>query len=209
MIALFGAALALRNGKVLTEQHAGVFAKAMTQLVLPALVFGHLAAHRIRWEMLDAPARMFSSGVLLMLLGYVVGRWVFRLARPSLGAVMICTGFTSAAFLGIALVEIVYPHDGNMEKTALIAELGVGVPVFVLGPLIAAYFGVRGDGDAFSIVRGLLHICVLRSTSRSSPACCGVVWRCPPAAICRSMCCSASADSSRVAWSRSWDWRWG
>jgi predicted permease len=157
MMALFGAALALRSAKVLTEQHAGVFAKAITQLVLPALVFGHLAAHRIRWEMLDAPALMFSSGVLLMLLGYVVGRWVFRLERPSLGAVVLCTGFTSAAFLGIALVEIVYPHDGNMEETVLIAELGVGVPVFVLGPLIAAYFGVRGDGEAFSIVRGLLQ----------------------------------------------------
>ncbi len=156
MMTLFGAALALRSAKVLTEQHAGVFAKAITQLVLPALVFGHLAAHRISLEMLEGPALMFSSSVLLMVLGYVAGRWVFRLPRPSLGAVVLCTGFTSAAFLGIALVEIVYPHDGDMEETVLIAELGVGVPVFILGPLIAAYFGVRDDGEAFSIVRGLV-----------------------------------------------------
>lgn len=157
MTVLFGAALALRGAKVLTEQHAGVFAKAIMQLVLPALVFGHLAAHRIRLEMLEAPALMFSSSVMLMVLGYLAGRWIFRLPRPSLGAVVLCTGFTSAAFLGIALVEIVYPHDGTMEETVLIAELGVGVPVFILGPLIAAYFGVREDGEAFSIAQGLLR----------------------------------------------------
>lgn len=83
MTVLFGAALALRGAKVLTEQHAGVFAKAITQLVLPALVFGHLAAHRIRLEMLEAPALMFSSSVMLMVLGYLAGRWIFGFLGPA------------------------------------------------------------------------------------------------------------------------------
>jgi predicted permease len=156
MTVLFAAALGLRGTGVLLEEHSRIFAKAITQLILPALVFGHLAVHRITAEMLEAPALMLSSCIALMLLGYAAGRWLFRLPRPSLGALILCTGFPSAAFLGIALVEIVYPNDHNMEETVLIAELGVGMPVFILGPLIAAYFGARKEGEGFDLVRGLL-----------------------------------------------------
>jgi hypothetical protein len=78
MTVLFAAAIVLRSTKVLAEEHAGVFAKAITQLILPALVFGHLAL-------------TFSSGVLLMGLGCLAGRWVFRLPHPSLGALVLCT----------------------------------------------------------------------------------------------------------------------
>ncbi len=157
MTVLFGAAILLRSGGLLTEQHAGIFAKTITQLILPALVFSHLAVHRITPEMLDAPALMFSSSLLLMAVGYVAGRWVFRLPRASLGALVLCTGFTSAAFLGIALVEIVYPHDPGIEETVLIAELGVGVPVFILGPLVAAHFGVHQEGESGAVARGLVN----------------------------------------------------
>jgi predicted permease len=154
MVTLFAAALALRGTGVLTEQHSGIFARAITKLILPALVFSHLAQHRVTAEMLDAPGLMFSSSLALMLLGYLAGRFLFRLSRPGLGAFLLCTGFTSAAFLGIALVEIVYPDGGNIEETVLIAELGVGLPLFMLGPLIAAHFGAP-DGEGPSLVRGL------------------------------------------------------
>jgi hypothetical protein len=155
MVSLFAAAIALRSARVLAEEHAGIFARAITKLILPALVFAHLAQHRVSLQMLEAPALMLSSGLLLMLLGYLAGRFLFRLARPSLGAFVLCTGFTSAAFLGIALVEIVYPGDANIEETVLIAELGVGVPIFLLGPLIAAYFGAAAGGGP-SVLRGLI-----------------------------------------------------
>ena len=166
MTVLFAAALGLRGTGVLLEEHARIFAKAITQLILPALVFGHLAVHRITAEMLEAPALMLSSCIALMVLGYAAGRWLFRLPRPSLGALILCTGFTSAAFLGIALVEIVYPNDHNMEETVLIAELGVGMPVFILGPLIAAYFGARKEGEGFDLIRGLLWLLSLADLHR-------------------------------------------
>lgn len=155
MVSLFAAALALRGTGVLTEAHSGIFARAITKLILPALVFAHLAQHRVTVAMLDAPGLMFSSSMLLLLLGYLAGRFLFRLSRPALGAFMLCTGFTSAAFLGIALVEIVYPDGSNIEETVLIAELGVGLPVFLLGPLIAAHFGAE-EGQGPSVLRGLL-----------------------------------------------------
>jgi hypothetical protein len=156
MVSLFAAALALRGTGVLTEAHSGIFARAITKLILPALVFSHLAQHRVTPAMLDAPALMLSSSFVLMLLGYLAGRFVFRLSRPALGAFVLCTGFTSAAFLGIALVEIVYPDGSNIEETVLIAELGVGLPLFLLGPLIAAHFGAS-PGNGPSVVRGLME----------------------------------------------------
>lgn len=157
MVLLFAAAIVLRSTRVLAEEHASIFARAITQLILPALVFSHLAAHSIRLEMLIAPAVMFSSSLLFLLVGYLAGRWLFRLSRPSLGAFMLCTGLTSAAFMGIALVEIVYPHSPDMDETVMIAELGVGLPAFFFGPLIAAFFGARDDGKPFSVTRGLIE----------------------------------------------------
>jgi predicted permease len=154
ILLLYSAAIAMRWWGILREDHAGVLAKIITHLVLPAVVFVHLADNRIRWNMLEAPALMFSAVVVFSALGWAVGRWPFRLSRPQLGAVILCAGFTSAAFLGIPLVQLVYAQTMDLEETVLISELGNGMPLFLLGPLIAAYFG---EGDArFSLGRQIL-----------------------------------------------------
>lgn len=154
ILLLYSAAIAMRSAGILREDHAGVLAKIITHLVLPAVVFAHLADNRIRWEMLEAPALMFSAVVVFSALGWGVGRWAFRLSRPRLGAVILCTGFTSAAFLGIPLVQLVYSGEMALEETVLISELGNGMPLFLFGPLIAAYFG---EGEAqFSLRRQVL-----------------------------------------------------
>ncbi len=155
MVTLIAAALALRSARMLAEEHSGILARVITHLILPALVFSQLAQHRVTLEMLDAPALLLSSGLVLMLVGYLAGRFLFRLARPSLGAFVLCTGFASAAFLGIALVEILYPDHQDIEETVLIAQLGVTVPLFIFGPLLAAYFGAGRIGKRYSVSREL------------------------------------------------------
>jgi predicted permease len=147
LLLLFAAALVMRRAGALDEASSRVLARLITLLVLPALVFNHLSRHRIVPEMLEAPAIMLASGILLMGLGWLAGTRLFRLDRPQLGAVVLCTGFCSAAFLGIPLVEIVYPHLA-LQESVLIAELGVGLPLFLLGPLVAAYYG---GGAGFSM----------------------------------------------------------
>lgn len=152
LLLLFGVAILMRRVGALEEANSRVLARLITLLVLPSLVFNHLSKHRIDPEMLEAPAVIFASGILLMGLGWLVGTRVFHLGRPQLGAVTLCTGFCSAAFLGIPLVEIVYPQLA-LQETVLIAELGVGLPLFLLGPVVAAYYG---SSKGFSISRQAL-----------------------------------------------------
>lgn len=153
LVLLFAAAIALRTTGAVKEQDSRVLARVVTLLVLPAMVFNHLSQHRVRAEMLEAPALLLASALLLLAVGWLAGKWLFRLDRPQHGALILCTGFASVTFLGIPLVAIVYPTL-DLEETVLIAEFGSSVPVFVLGPMIAAYYGGGAD---FSVRRALLE----------------------------------------------------
>lgn len=149
LLLLMTAALALRRAGALTEEHAGVFARVITLLILPALVFNHLSAHPISAEMLKAPTMLFLSGLILMALAWTVGTRFFHLGRLQLGALILCTGFGAATLVGIPLVQIAHP-ELDLQESILIGVLGVELPLFILGPLIASYYG-RRDGFSFGI----------------------------------------------------------
>ncbi|RKT47342.1 AEC family transporter [Thiocapsa rosea] len=144
LVLLIIAALVLRRAGALTEDHAGVFSRVITLLILPALVFNHLSAHPISADMLKAPTMLFLSGLMLMALAWYVGTRVLHLGRLQLGALILCTGFGSATLVGIPLVEIAHP-ELDLQESILIGVLGVELPLFILGPLIASYYG-RRDG---------------------------------------------------------------
>lgn len=147
LMLLIIAALALRLARALTEDHAGVFARVITLLILPALVFNHLSERPVSADMLKAPTVLFVSGLILMVLAWYVGTRVLHLGRLQLGALILCTGFGAATLVGIPLVEIAHP-ELDLQESILIGVLGVELPLFLLGPLIASYYGSR-DGLSF------------------------------------------------------------
>lgn len=169
LVLLILAALALRSAGALTEDHAGVFSRVITLLILPALAFNHLSESPIDADMLKAPTMLFLSGLILMALAWYVGTRVLRLERLQLGALILCTGFGAATLVGIPLVEIAHP-ELDLQESILIGVLGVELPLFLLGPLIASYYGRR---DGFSLAAGVWV--VLRSPIVPA-AVAGILW---------------------------------
>jgi len=138
--------LLLRKYSVIKEEDGGVFARLLTQVVLPAVIFLQLSATPIRSNQLLLVVAIFIAGLLSMALAWLAGR-LLNLSRSKTGALMLTSSFGSSALIGYPFIAFAFP--GNPEALAdavLLSELGVGLPMFIFGPAIAMYYG--GDADA-------------------------------------------------------------
>lgn len=131
--------LARQHGVLKKEMAAGL-ARIVFDFGIPALIFVSLAN-------IDLEPRRFAGTVIMIVvelcmiaLAWVVGKRL-DLTRSQLGAVVLCSAFGTSATLGYSIVSIVFPSDQDaMVEAVLICELGVGVLVMFLGPLLAMHF---------------------------------------------------------------------
>ena len=141
IVILYGLAVLLRQAGVLKEEHSLVLARIVTDLFLPAVIFINLAGKSIKLDQL-APA-----GVMLALeLSMIALAWgasvLLGFKRPQQGAIVFCSAFGSSTFLGYSIITQMFPNQPQaMTEAVLTSEIGVGYPIFILGPLLAAYFG--------------------------------------------------------------------
>ena len=152
--------LLLRKISVIKPEDGKVFTKLLTQVVLPAVIFFQLSATPIRSGQFLLVFSVFITGVLSMLLAWLAAR-MLRLSKAQTGALMLTSSFGSSALLGYPFIAFSFP--GNNEAIAdavLLSELGVGLPMFILGPAIAIYFGNKSD--KFSL-RKILSVSYFRS----------------------------------------------
>lgn len=67
-----------------------------------------------------------------------------KFSRDITGAVVFCSAFGSSTFLGYAIIMEAFPASQEaMTEAVLVSEIGVGYPVFILGPILAAYFASK------------------------------------------------------------------
>jgi hypothetical protein len=77
--------------------------------------------------------------------------------RRRQGAIVFCSAFGSSAFLGYSIITQMFPDQPQaMTEAVLISEIGVGYPIFILGPLLATYFSA-GDSSAAHPLRSSLQ----------------------------------------------------
>lgn len=156
MIGLIAICLLLRRQGIITEQHRPLFGRLVTEFTLPALIFVTLAAHEPSVGILLAVLVMTFAVVCHLVISYGIGRFL-RLGRPQLGAFMLVAAFGSSATLGYALITQIYSgHGGAIADAVMISELGVGVPLFFIGVLVAMHFGESADGSIFTSIRSYL-----------------------------------------------------
>lgn len=131
----------MRHRGVLNEEHSAIFARIVTDLCLPATIFVGLAGKTIRLSQLTPAMVMLSSEVLFIGLSlFISARLGFSKAKR--GAIVFCSTFGSSTFLGYSLIMQMYPHQPEaLTEAILVSEIGVGYPIFILGPILAAYFG--------------------------------------------------------------------
>ena len=69
---------------------------------------------------------------------------LLKYPKEQQGAVVFCSAFGSSTFLGYAIIMQMFPQKPEaLSEAVLISEIGVGYPIFILGPLLAAYFGSK------------------------------------------------------------------
>ena len=89
---------------------------------------------------------MFFAGFLSMVVTWIAGT-IMRLKKETLGMLIITSSFGSSALIGYPLIKFAFPSNMlAMTDAILISELGVGVPIFTLCPIVASYYGSGSSG---------------------------------------------------------------
>lgn len=133
--------LVLKRRGIIHEADSPLFARLLTQVALPAVIFYQLSLQPVSRRQVLMILVMVVTGLVAAVAAGFAGK-LLRLDRPKIGALMLTSSFGSSALLGYPLIAFAFP--GNPEAMAdaiLVSELGVGLPIFTLGPLIAMYFG--------------------------------------------------------------------
>jgi predicted permease len=134
-------AVLLKRWKVLQKEHSTIFSKLVVKVTLPALIFSSLASTRFHTEFLLMALVMLVVEVISMLLAYTIAR-MLRFNRGQTGALILVSAFGMTAMLGYPLISQIFPGNNMaMEEAVVTSEIGVGLLLFIVGPLIAMFFG--------------------------------------------------------------------
>jgi hypothetical protein len=138
----------LKKLGVAREEDSALFARLLTQAVLPATIFYQLITHPVSIRQVGLVGTMILVGVASIGLSYLLGR-LLRFDRPTIGALILTSTFGSSALIGYPLVQFAFPGNPRaLSDAILISELGVGLPIFIFGPLVAMRFGGTGGGES-------------------------------------------------------------
>lgn len=146
IMVLYGIAVLLRWKGILTESHSRTLAALVTDVFLPAMIFSGMASRAFTAE------QLLPAGVMLLLeLGSIALAFLVTgllgYDRTGKGPVVFCSAFGSSTFLGYSIVMQMYPGDpGALQEAVIISEIGVGYPILILGPVLAAHFGSGRGG---------------------------------------------------------------
>ena len=140
-----GAYFMKRRG-ILKLEDGAVFSRLLIQAVLPATIFYQLWTHPLSSATVVPVMIMFLTGVVALAVSWLAGT-ALKFERQSIGALMIVSSFGSSALIGYPIVQ--YAFAGNPRALAegiVISELGVGLPIFILCPAVAMFFGGTFNG---------------------------------------------------------------
>jgi len=144
---LTGIIYVLKTKKFFDENEGKSFSKLLIDLVLPAMIFFQLASHQISGNQFILILIMLLSGIITITIAYLAAKLITK-DKARIGAFMISSGFGSSALLGYPLIKMVFPDNPEaMTDAVLISEIGVGLPLFIFGPLIAMWFGTKNAGS--------------------------------------------------------------
>ncbi len=135
------ATIIMKKKSIVREEHAALFAGLLTQAALPAFIFFQLSTHPVSSRQFLMVLAMIVTGVLSMSAAWLAGT-ALRFDRQKIGALMLTSSFGSTALVGYPLIQFSFPNNPDaLTDAILLSELGVGLPIFILGPAVAMHFG--------------------------------------------------------------------
>ena len=134
--------LFLRYRGVISKSDAPLIARLTVNFILPALLVSKLIFMRLSSHVLFVSSLIIVAECLVGLAAYLIGRYLLKLSRPSLGVFILCCTFGSTAILGTAFITAVFDQDKSAVAYSLvISQISTGVPAYILFPLISSHFG--------------------------------------------------------------------
>lgn len=141
IVFLYALAIIMRDRGALKEEHSMILARIVTDLCLPAIIFVSLAKQSIQLSQLRPAMVMLIAELLCIALAWIVSKWL-GFSKAKQGAIVFCSAFGSSTFLGYSIIMEMFPQKPEaLTEAVLVSEIGVGYPIFILGPILAAYFG--------------------------------------------------------------------
>ena len=136
----------LKKKNIISVKDTKSYSRLMTTTILPAVIFLELSLNPVHERQFILVMIMLVSGILSMGVAWVAGT-LMRLKKETLGMLILTSTFGSSALIGYPLIQFAFP--GNtvaMTDAIMISELGVGLPIFTLCPLVAASYGSSKTG---------------------------------------------------------------
>ncbi len=131
----------MKRKSIVREEDAALCARLLTLAALPAFIFFQLSTHPVSSRQFMLVLTMIVTGILSMGAAWLAGECL-RFDKPKIGALMLTSSFGSTALIGYPLIQFSFPNNPEaLTDAILVSELGVGLPIFILGPVVAMYFG--------------------------------------------------------------------
>lgn len=141
IVFIYVLAIFMRRKKALTEEHSMTLARIVTDLCLPAIIFVSLAKQTIQLDQVTPALVMLGLELFCIALAWSISV-LLKFNKAQQGAIVFCSAFGSSTFLGYSIILQMFPHSPEaLTEAVLISEIGVGYPIFILGPILASYFG--------------------------------------------------------------------
>jgi predicted permease len=136
----------MKRKGMLKQEDSNLFAKLLTQAILPATIFYQLWTNPLSGESLAPVLVMFLSGTVSLAISWFIGV-LLKFDRQSTGALMIVSSFGSSALIGYPIIQYAFANNPQaLAHGIIISELGVGLPIFIFCPAVAMYFGGKFEG---------------------------------------------------------------
>ena len=146
-------ALILKRVGILKQEDSLTFSRIVLYVTLPALVFASLSQRTFSPDYLLMAGAMSLVELLIMLIAWLLAK-LLKFDSGKTGALILVSAFGMTTMLGYPLIRQVFPNNGlAMEEAVVSSEFGVGFLLFILGPMIAMYYGqakVKGEDLAKS-----------------------------------------------------------
>jgi predicted permease len=126
------------------EERAGVASRRVIRLMLwvmlPPVAFVNLARLHPSTGVLAGLAFGFVGLFMALAVAYVVGKWVLRLPRASVGGLMLVSAFANTGYLGLPLTAALFGTD-ELPNAIVYDLVLTTIGIFTIGFSIGAGFG--------------------------------------------------------------------
>ncbi len=132
---------------VFNDNHQVVFDRLVTELALPAVIFTGMATISFRSEWIFPAFIILASLIICIFIVYAICL-ILKLPARTTGTLMIVGTFGSTSTFAVPLLVNIFGQGSEtLGQGITMATIGVALPFFTIGVLIADYFG-RKEEDA-------------------------------------------------------------